>query len=102
MRVSIAYLSHQLFLLEGVEAWADESEFNISTMRFRNRSMLDELALGLPRLLLSDPGVLKFSVGSGRARETCLTSSSIDGVSEINLNGGISVIPIDGHDALFV
>ena len=56
MPISIACISHQLLLLEGIEAAVAGSEFDVSLVRFQGRLMLDELALDPPRLLLLDGG----------------------------------------------
>ena len=61
MPISIACISHQLLLLEGIEASVAGSEFDVSLVRFQGRLMLDELALDPPRLLLLDGGCPKFS-----------------------------------------
>ena len=61
MPISIACLSHQLFLLEGIEASVTGSEFKASLVRFQGRLMLDEFALDPPRMLLLDGGCPKFS-----------------------------------------
>ena len=61
MPISIACISHQLLLLEGIEASVAGSEFDASLVRFQGRLMLDELALDTPRLLLLDGGCPKFS-----------------------------------------
>ena len=52
MPISIACISHQLLLLEGIEASVAGSEFDVSLVRFQGRLMLDELAIDTPRLLL--------------------------------------------------
>ena len=61
MPISIACISHQLLLLEGIETSVAGSEFDVSLVRFQGRLMLDKLALDPPRLLLLDGGCPKFS-----------------------------------------
>ena len=43
MPISIACISHQLLLLEGIEASVAGSEFDVSLVRFQGRLMLDEM-----------------------------------------------------------
>ena len=62
MPISIACISHQLLLLEGIEASVAGSEFHVSLVRFQGRLMLDELALvrNKPKLVKFRPLINKF------------------------------------------
>ena len=61
MPISIACISHQLSLLEGVEAAVAGSEFDVSLVRFQGRLMLDKLALDPPRLVVVQSSAHWFS-----------------------------------------